>query len=147
MQESGEKMRDELLRIFSSDPYLNYMNFRILEVREGYAKVEGKVKEHHLNFNGVCHGGYIFSLADVAFSFASNSHNRKAFAVSISVEYIRGAEEGDTLIAIAEETGSAGRLGFYDMKVFKNDETIAKFQAIVYRKKEAIVQSGKDSTF
>ncbi len=146
MPESGERMNDELLRIFNSDPYLNHMNFRILEVKEGYARVEGRVEKHHLNFNGVCHGGYIFSLADVAFSFASNSRNQKAFAVSISVEYIRGAKEGDILTATAEETGSAGRLGFYDMTVMRNGETIAKFQAIVYRKKEAILQPGAGST-
>jgi acyl-CoA thioesterase len=34
------------------------------------------VAPHHLNGHGICHGGVIFTLADSAFAFACNSHNR-----------------------------------------------------------------------
>ena len=40
----------------------------------GRAEVAMTVDARHLNFNGGCHGGAIFALADTAFGLASNSH-------------------------------------------------------------------------
>jgi hypothetical protein len=47
----------------------------------GRAEVAMRVEARHLNFNGGCHGGAIFALADSAFGLASNSHGRSPRAL------------------------------------------------------------------
>ena len=39
---------------------------RIVEVREGYSRAEMTVTREHLNAGGVCQGGALFTLADIA---------------------------------------------------------------------------------
>ncbi|WP_232509554.1 PaaI family thioesterase [Parageobacillus thermoglucosidasius] len=58
------------------DPFANYLGIITADGGEGYAKVSMGAKEHLLNFHGSTNGGAIFSLADVAFACASNSHNQ-----------------------------------------------------------------------
>ncbi|RLC71733.1 MAG: phenylacetic acid degradation protein [Chloroflexi bacterium] len=132
-------MNERLLTKFKQDPFANFLDIKIKEVREGYARVEGLVKEDYQNFNQVCHGGFIFTLADVAFSFASNSHNQQAYAVNVSLDLLAGARPGDRLVAEAEEIRIAGRLGFYQMRVWREQTLIARCQAIVYRKDQPVV--------
>lgn len=132
-------MNEQLLAKFEQDPFANLLDIKIKEVREGYARVEGLVREDYQNFNQVCHGGFIFTLADVAFSFASNSHNQQAYAVNVSLDFLAGARPGDRLVGEAEEIRIAGRLGFYQMRVWREQTLIARCQAIVYRKDQPVV--------
>jgi acyl-CoA thioesterase len=132
-------MNENLIEKFREDSYASHLEINIVDVSEGYAKVEAVVKEDFLNFNGVCHGGFIFTLADVAFSMASNSHNQQAYAINVSINFMKGAQVGDHLVAEARETKLSGPLGFYEMKVWKGDELIAECQAIVYRKREPVI--------
>ena len=132
-------MKEQLMAKFEQDPFANFLDIKFKEVREGYAQVEGVVKEEYQNFNQVCHGGFIFTLADVAFSLASNSHNQQAYAVNVSLDLLSSARTGDRLVAEAQEVRIAGKLGFYEMKVYRDETLIARCQAIVYRKNEPVV--------
>jgi len=46
----------------------------LIDGGSGTATVALTIAQPHLNFNGTCHGGVIFALADTAFGLASNSH-------------------------------------------------------------------------
>ena len=65
----------------------------------------------------MCHGGYIFMLADSAFAFACNSHNQRAVAASAAIEFIAAAHRGDVLTADCAEQSRGGRSGLYDTRV------------------------------
>jgi acyl-CoA thioesterase len=76
------------------------------------------VRELHLNGHQICHGGFIFTLADSTFAFACNSHNKNTVAAGCSIEFLKPGHLGDVLTCEGvEQTLSAGRHGIYDMKV------------------------------
>jgi acyl-CoA thioesterase len=85
------------------------------------------------------HGGVLFSLMDEAFQIACNSRGRAAFALNVSVTYIRPTHPGDSLAAEARELALTPRTGTYEITVFdQNGEKVALAQALAYRKKEPV---------
>lgn len=58
------------------DKFALLAGVELLETGNGYAKARMLIKPEHLNGGGVCQGGAIFTLADLAFAAATNSHAR-----------------------------------------------------------------------
>jgi acyl-CoA thioesterase len=78
------------------------------------------------NGQKLCHGGYIFMLADSAFGYACNTHNQRAVGASASIEFLAPAYVDDRLTAYASEVERAERRGVYDVKVVnQNGQTVA----------------------
>ena len=100
------------------------------------------VRTDMLNGHAICHGGFIFTLADSAFAFACNSYNLTTVASGCSIDFIAPAREGDLLTAIAHERSVSGRTGVYDIEV-KNQrrETIAYFRGRSYRIKGHVIEA------
>ncbi|MET1124777.1 MAG: hotdog fold thioesterase [Archaeoglobaceae archaeon] len=119
--------------MFRNDKLFELFGVEILEVREGYAKVRMVVEERHLNAANVCHGGVIFSLADLAFALASNSHGKLALALDVSISYLKAALPGDELTAEAREVYLGKRTAAYIMEVRRGRELIAVAKGRVYR--------------
>jgi acyl-CoA thioesterase len=86
----------------------------------------------------------IFTLADHAFAAAANSHGTIAVAISISITFIKAATSG-TLRAEAREVAKNPKLGTYSVEVRdEQNELIAQFQGLVYRKHERIADWYKE---
>src|SRR6476646_8452022 len=83
----------------------------IEETRAGYARLSMTVRADMLNSHRIVHGGMVFALADTAFAYVCNSRNEKSVAAQASIVFLGSTEEGETLIAEAEETATAGRSG------------------------------------
>ncbi len=83
----------------------------IEEAREGYARVSMRVRADMLNGHGIAHGGMIFALADSAFAYVCNGANHASVAAQAGIVFIGKAEEGETLVAEAEEIAREGRAG------------------------------------
>ncbi len=113
------------------DEFMNFLKVKVLEVSKDTVKVEGEVKREYVNVHGTAHGSYIFSLMDFAFSILSNLDKRRV-AVSISVDYLKPAYEGDKLIGEASVVERTRRFLFCEIKVKKHDKTIAYGKAISY---------------
>jgi acyl-CoA thioesterase len=75
------------------------------------------VGEAMVNGHGMCHGGFIFTLADSAFAFACNTANQRNVAAHCDIFYLRPARLGDVLVAEATQRAEAGRSGLYDVRV------------------------------
>jgi acyl-CoA thioesterase len=105
------------------------MGMQLIECKPGYARMRMQVRELHLNGHKICHGGFIFTLADSTFAFACNSHNKVAVAAGCSIEFLKPGQLGDVLICEGVEQTLSGRHGIYDMKVSnQNGEVIAMFR-------------------
>jgi acyl-CoA thioesterase len=105
------------------------MGMELLLCAPGHARMRMQVREFHLNGHGICHGGFIFTLADSTFAFACNSHNKNAVAASASIEFLKPAHAGDVLTSTGIEQVLNGRHGVYDMTVRnQRDEVIALFR-------------------
>jgi acyl-CoA thioesterase len=97
----------------------------LIDVGPGSATMQMQVQPHQTNGHGMCHGGFIFMMADSCFAFACNSHNQKAVAASAQIDFLAPAELGDILIARAREVAVAGRTGHYEIMVTrKSDEQL-----------------------
>jgi acyl-CoA thioesterase len=93
------------------------LGMRIVAVGPGEARLEMVVRPEMANGHGMCHGGFVFSLADSAFAFACNSHNQRMVASQGAITFLAPAEVGDTLTAEAREVHLRGRGGLYDVSV------------------------------
>ena len=87
----------------------------------GRAELAMTVAARHLNFNGGCHGGAIFALADSAFGLASNSHGPLASGIAAHITYQAGVREGERLVARAVEVSRSRRLAVYRIDVVRPD--------------------------
>ena len=125
---------DELARataaaMFETDACSRALGIELLEVREGYARMQMRVRADFLNGHRICHGGLIFTLADSAFAFACNSRNINTVASGCSIEFLRPVHGGDMLTAEAAEQSLTGRRGIYDIRVINRaNEIVAMFR-------------------
>ena len=114
--------------MFANDSASRSLGMRIVEMREGYARVVMTVREDMLNGLGSCHGGMMFTLADSAFAFACNSRNEATVAAGCSIEFLRPVPAGAVLTAEAQERVRVGRRGVYDVTVHDQDgQAVAAF--------------------
>jgi acyl-CoA thioesterase len=121
--------------IFARDRYAALSGIDIVEAGEGYCKTRMVIEDRHLNAANVVQGGAIFTLADLAFAVAANSHGRLSLAINVNISFLRAASAG-TLYATATEVTDPTRLGAYDVMVTDDaDAVIARFNGMVYRKK------------
>jgi acyl-CoA thioesterase len=105
------------------------MGMELLSVAPGRAHMRMVVRPRHLNGHQICHGGFIFTLADSTFAFACNSHNRNTVAAGCSIEFLKPAHAGDVLSCEGVEQMLQGRHGIYDMTVTnQKGEVVAMFR-------------------
>jgi acyl-CoA thioesterase len=101
---------------------------RLLDVAPGRARVALTVEDRHVNGHGICHGGYLFFLADAALAYASNSYGTSAVAAGADITFLRTVTLGAALVAEAVERARTGRSGLYDVTVRAGDEAVAEFR-------------------
>lgn len=132
----------ELMEFFErKDRFAALAGIELLEIGEGYAKARMKIEERHLNGVDVVHGAAIFTLADLAFAAASNSHGTVALAINVNISFMKAARSG-TLTAEARELTRNPKLGTYEVRITDDaEDLVAIFQGMVYRKKERLLDS------
>ena len=93
------------------------LGMTLLRVAPGEAELAMTVGADMVNGHGMCHGGFIFILADSAFAFACNSYNVTTVAASCDIAFLKAAHLGERLSAVAREAYREGRSGIYDIVV------------------------------
>ena len=105
------------------------MGMELVECTAGRAVLRMPVRELNLNGHRICHGGFIFTLADTTFAYACNSYNKNAVAAGCSIEFLKPGHDGDVLTCEGVEQTLQGRHGIYDMKVTnQKGEVVAMFR-------------------
>lgn len=110
--------------MFEQDIASREMGMKITSIAPGAATMTMRVAQNMINGAGICHGGFIFSLADSAFAFACNSYNRLTVAQQNQITYISPGRVNELLTASAVETALSGRSGVYDVTVTGEDGRI-----------------------
>ena len=111
--------RNRITGLAARDGLCQALGISVRDGGPGRADVAMTVGTHHLNFNGGCHGGAIFALADSAFGLASNSHGPLASGIAAHITYQVGVRVGDTLFARAVEVQRSKRIGVYRIDVVR----------------------------
>ena len=120
--------------MFDSDGASRGLGMRIVGIGPGHAEMTMTVRDDMLNGHAICHGGFIFLLADSTFAFACNSYNRNTVAQGCTIDYLAPAHRGDVLHARGTERSRTGRTGVYDIEVRnQHGKTVALFRGKSYR--------------
>ncbi len=132
----------ELIDLLNTkDRFAAVNGIQLVEIREGYARAEMTVTDKHLNGGNVCQGGALFTLADLAFAAVTNSHGQLTFGIQSSIVFSKSAMEGDRLTAVATETVNHHKLPYCEVQIRnQQDELIAVFTGLAYRKKEQLIK-------
>jgi acyl-CoA thioesterase len=118
---------------FEADAYARVQGFALGDITEESVAVSMVVRNDHLNFHGVLHGGALFSLADCAFSLASNAHGDTAMAIDTHLALTAPSRLNDTLIATAVEVIRGRTLATYRVDVIRDDgRTVGLFTGTVF---------------
>ncbi len=115
--------------MWERDDASRWLGLSLDSIGPGTARLSMTVEKHHMNGHRICHGGFMFTLADSAFAFACNSYNKLAVAQHNTVTFVAPGKLGDVLTAEAREVVRYGRSGIYDVRVVNQDEKlIAEFR-------------------
>lgn len=123
---------------FRRDRFAAHSGMRLVSASPGRARARMRVGPGHLNGVGVVQGGAIFTLADLAFAAASNSHGTVAVAIQVGIQFLKAVDRG-TLIAEAREVSLSPRLSSCEVRVTDGaGDLVAQFTGLAYRKKETL---------
>jgi acyl-CoA thioesterase len=107
--------------LLAADPYAGALGVELVSVTDDEIVVGITVLPRHVNFLGVGHGGLVFSLADCAFSLASNEAGDRAVAIDTHLVLTAATKPGDLLRASVVETSRGRTLGTYRVDVSRED--------------------------
>lgn len=137
---AGKKIEKIKHLIQEKDTLVGLFNMKIIELDEGNSTVSMKVEKNHVNAAGYCHGGVLFSLADVAFALACNSHGKLALALDMSISFIKAVLPGETITARCIERHKGKSTGSYTIEVSDHlNNLVALVKATAFRKGTPII--------
>jgi acyl-CoA thioesterase len=117
-----------------ADPWARALGIEYLDLRRGACRLRLRLQPHMVNFQGFPHGGVIFTLADVAFGAACNSHGEPAVALTVTIDYLAAVTADATLVAEAREVKQGRRAGFYEVRVATEDgRAVAAAHCVAHR--------------
>ena len=129
-----KKVRSAIFKQIEKEPFGKKFGLKLIDVREGYAKVEMRFTQDLENMFGMAHGGAIFSLIDAAFEIASNSHGTMAVALNMNINYLASPEKGAMITAEAREINRTKKTAAYDICATDDSgKLLASCQSLVYR--------------
>lgn len=116
------------------DQFSQWLGITVLDIKEGYSKIQMTVRTEMVNGFGIAHGGIAFSLADSAFAFACNNRNNLSVALDTSINFIKAVNAGDTLTAEAKEIHNGRSTGLYLITITnQKEEIVAHFKGTCFR--------------
>lgn len=101
----------------TTDRFAANAGCRVTEVDATHAVAEMIVTKEHLNAGGVCQGGALFTLADLAMAALMNYQNNLTFGINSNVMFLSSAVEGDRLRAEAVPVNDHRKLPAIEVQV------------------------------
>lgn len=128
------------------DHVTHALGLELVSIAPGAAVMRMRVREDMVNGHLLCHGGFIFTLADSAFAYACNSYNFNTVASACNIDFLAPARIDDVLEASATERFVSGKTGIYDVTVrIVDGSQVALFRGKSHRIKGEVI-AGLDST-
>ncbi|PHQ66623.1 MAG: phenylacetic acid degradation protein PaaD [Sneathiella sp.] len=115
--------------MYRKDTAAQHLGISLKKIAPGSATMSMRVTAQMLNGHNICHGGYVFTLADTAFAYACNAYNQNTVAQGAQISFLNAVAPDSLLTATATEKSRRGRTGIYDITVQdQHGETIALFR-------------------
>jgi acyl-CoA thioesterase len=129
--------------MIENDLFSKWLGISVLDIKDGYSKIQMTVRSEMINGLGTVHGGIAFSFADSAFAFACNNRNILSVALDTSINFIKTIFVGDILIAEAKEIHNGRSTGLYHVTITnQNEHVVAMFKGTCFRTEKLLVNTG-----
>jgi len=110
-------------------PFSALLGFRYVSVDDQEAVVEADPGPEHCNGGGIVHGGFLASLLDTTTGWAVHARVPEGTAaphVHLSVQYVRAAVPGTTLVCRGRCIGVGGRIGSTEAELTQGGVVVAR---------------------
>lgn len=100
---------DDLRERMASSTFHTWMGMRLVDARDGEVEIALEAEPHHLNLQGLLHGGVLATLADTATGLAVRTKlapGRRHITIQLGMQYLSAGGPG-TITA----TGRTRRVG------------------------------------
>jgi acyl-CoA thioesterase len=127
--------------MFDQDYFSQWMNIKMIDIREHYCLIEMLIKKEMLNGLKTVHGGVTFAFADSALAFSSNNSGDAAVALNCVISFTKAGKEGDVFRAESMLVNNTRKTAIYDIKITnQNEELVAKFVGTVYKIGKKVIE-------
>ncbi len=126
---------NKLKEFLQQDRFAAEAGAELLAIEPGYAKARMEITPRHLNAGGVCQGGALFTLADLAFAAVANSHGKLTLSVSANLTFVRSISSG-FVYAEAREVANHHRLPLIEVRLTDEQGTLLAFMTTSGYRKE-----------
>ena len=121
-------------KMMNGDAFSQWLGIEVLEVTEGFCKIQMKVRDEMTNGFNIAHGGISYSLADSCLAFAANSDGIQSLSIETSISHTKKVVSGDILTATSKGIDNTNKTAMYDISITNQDNIeIAHFKGTVYR--------------
>jgi acyl-CoA thioesterase len=129
--------------MIENDMFSKWLGISVVDINDGYSKIQMTVRPEMINGLGTVHGGIAFSFADSAFAFACNNRNILSVALDTSINFIKTIFVGDVLIAEAKEIHNGRSTGLYHITIKnQNEHVVAMFKGTCFRTEKLLINQG-----
>lgn len=106
------------------------LGMEALVIEQDHAVVRMPIREDMVNGHDICHGGFIFTLADSTFALACNSRGDRTVAAGGDITFTAPCRLGDVLVAEGQVRTAYGRSGITDVTVKRESDgqIVAEFR-------------------
>src|SRR5688572_13052127 len=138
---NGQLASQVVTYMMQHDAFSQWLGITVIDIQEGYSKIQMTLREEMLNGFGVIHGGIAFSLADSAFAFACNNRNNLSMALDVTITFTKAVNIDDVLTAEAKEVHNGRSTGVYLITVTnQKNEHVALFKGTCFRTGKKLIQ-------
>jgi acyl-CoA thioesterase len=117
-------------RMWDDDVASRGLGMQVTALEQDHAVVRMPVRADMVNGHDICHGGFIFTLADSCFALACNSRGATTVASGADITFIAPARRDEVLVAEGRVRAAFGRSGLTDVTVTRESDgqLIAEFR-------------------
>jgi acyl-CoA thioesterase len=127
-------------QMMKDDLFSQWLGIAVIEISEGYSKIQMTIRPEMMNGLGIVHGGIAFSLADSCFAFACNNRNNLSVALDTSINFTKPVHIGDVLIAEAKELHNGRSTGLYHITITNQENiVVALFKGTCFRTNKKLI--------
>lgn len=121
--------------VVAKDPMAVFLGIETDEVSAGYARCSITIKPDFLNAVERAHGAIIYAVLDQALAVAANSTGNVAVSLSVNINYISSAIDGEKIFAEAIPINTGKKVSFWKLEVRGTGEKIiATGNGVAYHK-------------
>ena len=121
-------------KMMSGDSFSKWLGIEVLEISEGFCKLQMKVRKEMTNGFAIAHGGVSYSLADSCLAFSANSDGIQSVSIETSISHTKKVKSGDLLTATSKEINKSNKTALYYITITNQEKLeVAHFKGTVYR--------------